>query len=373
VTPDDPKPLTDLSAAGHSGHIDQLDGLRGLAVLLVLMGHAANPFLNIPFCQDVLNRYSFLGVQIFFVLSGFLITGILLKAKGRERYFSTFLMRRGLRIYPLYYAVLFFVMISPSIHKHGVHWWPYLLYVSNLFVKGIQPAPLKAVWSLAVEEQFYLVWPIVVWAFSRKQIERVCIGLVVGSILLRLTGHIQFHNTLLQLDALGAGAWIACRRDLLTKLRRYARPVACFMPLGYAAIHSYELNAVTQTVEVITSAALLIVILDSRSYVAKLLKFQPLRYVGKVSYGIYLLHAMVFGIFTKLSFYPAMMMGTSIPKFFALMVIESAAVVMVASASYYLLERPFLMLKERFTVGAKRSAETTTLAGMEIAAPAIPQ
>jgi peptidoglycan/LPS O-acetylase OafA/YrhL len=100
-------------------HIPQLDGLRGLAVLLVLVGHSAIAFTGVP-AFDWIDGYTSLGVQLFFVLSGFLITRILLDAKDRPHYFRNFFARRSLRIYPLYYALLGFVMFSGIVRQHGV-------------------------------------------------------------------------------------------------------------------------------------------------------------------------------------------------------------------------------------------------------------
>ena len=143
-------------------HIPQLDGMRGLAVLLVLLAHSAIAFTRVPAMRWI-EGYGNLGVQLFFVLSGFLITRILLDTKDTPHFFRNFFVRRALRIYPLYYALLGFVVFSGLVHQHGVRWWPYILYLSNIiYGAGREPSPLGPVWSLAVEEQFYLVWPFVV-------------------------------------------------------------------------------------------------------------------------------------------------------------------------------------------------------------------
>ncbi len=203
-------------------NIPQLDGMRGLAVFLVLLAHSAIAFTRVP-AFSWIDNYGSLGVQLFFVLSGFLITRILLETKDTPNFFRNFFVRRALRIYPLYYALLFFVMFSGVVHQHAVRWWPYIFYLSNIvYGHTVEPSPLAPVWSLAVEEQFYLVWPFVVSVISRRALERLCVAMIVGAICLRLTGALQFHNTLLQLDALGAGALIACRWDKIASWRPYA-------------------------------------------------------------------------------------------------------------------------------------------------------
>jgi peptidoglycan/LPS O-acetylase OafA/YrhL len=215
-------------------HIPQLDGMRGLAILLVLFAHSAIAFTRVPAFRWIEN-YGNLGVQLFFVLSGFLITRILLDTKDTPHFFRNFFVRRALRIYPLYYVLLGFVVFSGLVHQHGVRWWPYILYLSNIiYGAGTEPSPLGPVWSLAVEEQFYLVWPFVVSVVSRRGLERLCVAMIVGAVGLRLTGVMQFHNTLVQLDALAAGALVACRFNEIASWRPYAWFVACLFRSGSA-------------------------------------------------------------------------------------------------------------------------------------------
>ena len=232
---------TTLPAPADShAHIPVLDGLRGLAVVLVLICHAT--VLNeVPTAAGkmylVLARLSWAGVDLFFVLSGFLITGILFDAKGKTNYFRNFYARRTVRIFPLYYAYIALVLFliprfAPAIDHHFVKRppvsWPYWLYVSN-FYQTFEPTHhiVFVSWSLAIEEQFYLVWPLVVFFCSRKALLRITMGMIVGSILLRigimgpLAGWLQnsigvapwrFANnfSFCRLDGLAVGAGSRC-------------------------------------------------------------------------------------------------------------------------------------------------------------------
>ena len=343
-------------------HISQLDGLRGIAIALVLVAHATHPFTHVPLFNDWLSQYGSLGVQIFFVLSGFLITGILLRSKEHERYLSTFFIRRGLRIYPLYYAVLLFVIASHTVHQHGVHWWPYALYISNLvYGHQTQPAPLGPVWSLAVEEQFYVVWPFIVSRLSLKHLEQLCLLIIASSVVLRLTGSLNGHNTLMQMDALAAGAWIACRPDMQMRLLRIAVPLALLMPLELSA-SSPKLAATSQTLQVFSSAALLIWTLDNASLPARLFNIGPLRYVGMVSYGLYLLHSFIFALFLRTPVATGVVASGSLLRACACIVLESAVAVALASVSFFLFEKPLLRLKDRFKVGAFTTQRRATIA-----------
>src|SRR6476620_6746086 len=165
--------------------IPQLDSLRGIAILMVLVGHIQK---NVPGIVGPWAHHGFSGVDLFFVLSGFLITGILLRAKTRPDYFKNFYTRRALRIWPLYYAVLILLLLPNSLTHLNLASprWSYLLYIQNLF-PGFPAAsgPLYITWSLAIEEQFYLIWPPIVLLLNRQWLARLAISLVILSPVLR--------------------------------------------------------------------------------------------------------------------------------------------------------------------------------------------
>lgn len=333
-------------------HIPQLDGLRALAAILVLIQHSAHDFPGVR-AFDFVDQYGMAGIQLFFVLSGFLITGILLDSKDSPKYFTNFFARRGLRIYPLYYLSLAGIMIVAAYGGRfsGVDWWIYILYLSNLFVSaGRPPAALGTMWSLAVEEQFYLVWPFFVRKMSIKTIERVAIFTIAVVMMLRFTGWLNFHNTILQIDALAAGALIACRKEQLYRVRRWAIPLALTFPLGYAFEHGL-LNEFARAAQVLSAAAILIVLLTagSASAVVRVFSNPVARYIGKVSYGVYVLHSHVFNYFRSTALHDRIARGNSFWLSSLCLLIEYAVVLAVASLSFYAFERPFLQLKRYFS------------------------
>lgn len=208
-----------------TGHIPALDGVRGLAILMVMLHH--NTVFEARFGLErwfhFLTGLGTAGVDLFFVLSGFLITGILIDSKGYPRYFTNFYARRTVRIFPLYYAVLIVSLVilpvvmpwiahavaSPAVVEAitqkinrfgsiaGHEWW-FWLYLSNVpvamtgtWLHGI----LGVSWSLAIEEQFYLCWPLVVRFVSRAMAMRVCVALIVLALVSRVALWIVFART----------------------------------------------------------------------------------------------------------------------------------------------------------------------------------
>jgi len=337
------------------GYIPQLDGLRAFAATLVLIQHSAIDFTGVR-AFGLIEHYGMAGIQLFFVLSGFLITGILLDSKDDPRYFRNFFMRRGLRIYPLYFASVAMIMLGAAMMNRfaGVQWWIYLLYLSNLITSsGKPPAALGTMWSLAVEEQFYLVWPFFVRKMSARTIERVAVVVIVGVMVLRFLNVLAFHNTLLQLDALAAGALIACRRNQLSLVKRWAFVAACTFPLGLALPHG-TLNEISREFQVLSAAGILIALLTATegSWVVKVFGNAGMRYVGRVSYGIYVLHSHVFNAFRATALHDRVVRSNSLWQASLCLLVEYAAVLVIASISFYAFERPFLRLKRYFELSA---------------------
>src|SRR5579884_1024639 len=216
-----------------------LDALRGVAILVVMLHHSVQ-IVPLPRLQNVAAA-GWLGVDLFFVLSGFLITGILLDARDDRRYFRNFYMRRVLRIFPLYYGVLaanlLLVLTLPHLHRflHLHAWlWTYTtnikIAIANEYPFAIGRMRLDHFWTLAVEEHFYLLWPLLVWALNRRALAVVCCLILVASPLLRWAistpGHMvaPYVLTPCRMDSLAAGALgaILARRVGMARLRSAA-------------------------------------------------------------------------------------------------------------------------------------------------------
>src|SRR5580698_5498946 len=211
--------------------IPQLDAVRGLAVLLVLLHNTdIYPALHL----QLISANGWMGVDLFFVLSGLLITGILLDTKQSEGYFKNFYARRCLRIWPLYYPLIFFMFVvvrflNPSefhtVVQTSSPWWAFPLFLQNflLAISTNAAGPLGVTWSLAIEEQFYLVWPLVVRFCPLTQLRRVAILEICISPGLRF--YLSLHqvnlytNVFCRLDGLMAGALLA----LLVRSKDFVR------------------------------------------------------------------------------------------------------------------------------------------------------
>src|SRR5437762_3573688 len=164
--------------------LPQLDAIRGVAILMVIFHNQTPKYPSLHLQHIFANGW--MGVDLFFVLSGFLITGILIDTKQSEGYFRNFYARRCLRIWPLYYALIVFMfVVVPVLRPSEAHtvfeksspWWGYPLFLQNFLIKIPTNAtgPLAVTWSLAIEEQFYLVWPLIVGYGSVAQVRRLAI------------------------------------------------------------------------------------------------------------------------------------------------------------------------------------------------------
>ena len=235
---------------GDLSRVPVLDGIRGLAILMVLLCHFSlyggiDPTTTADWIFYKLTIPLGCGVELFFVLSGFLITGILLDTKSAPGYFRSFYMRRLLRIFPLYYGTLFFFyVILPRIAMPGESYqevlqaqawdWAYLSNI-RLALEGWWSAGyLGHFWSLAIEEQFYLAWPLLVLLFSRRGFLLLCAGLLGLSVTIRwgqwIDGEslVRGYFTFARLDPLVMGAALAALARSpqgLVALRPWARVV----------------------------------------------------------------------------------------------------------------------------------------------------
>ena len=185
-------------------HVPALDGVRGLAILLVLLVHITEIVRDLPIARYL--SFGWIGVDLFFVLSGFLITRILLDTHSNAGYFRRFYIRRGLRIWPLYYVflvcmlLLVHVLAKPAFSGSsagGEHFkfalvspvYLYLFFAQNLNPQSLfclKDSMLSVTWSLCIEEHFYLAWPICVRIFSRRTLFRILIAILAISPVLRL-------------------------------------------------------------------------------------------------------------------------------------------------------------------------------------------
>jgi peptidoglycan/LPS O-acetylase OafA/YrhL len=292
------------SAASHrEGRIVQLDGLRAIAVLAVFAQHAIKAPL-------------WMGVDLFFVLSGFLITGILLERKARgQSYFAYFYARRARRILPPYVLLM---IVSTLLFGLGwaEHWQWYVFFATNIGDALGQAGhdSLNALWSLAVEEQFYIFWPFVVLLVSERTLAIVAGALIVVVPILRALATPLFDSfwpiyylTPFRMDLLSAGALLAIlvRRDrhLLEPLKIpaligfcAALAVLAWLHLHYPRFRAANTplsNAGLYSVSLVLCTSLLVMALQSKGIVKRVLSNSVLVYIGTISYTVYLIHLSV--------------------------------------------------------------------------------
>jgi peptidoglycan/LPS O-acetylase OafA/YrhL len=380
-TPAQPPPVGE-SKTRHlgRGHLLPLDGLRGLAILAVMASHlfAVNYETSAPPLRLIGETFywGLWGVDLFFVLSGFLITGILVDALGSPHFFRNFYMRRVLRIFPLYYGLLFLLFALTSvlaIQWHGLQ-VPLLLYLQNgwrvlplteLMGRNIS---LNHLWSLAIEEQFYLMWPLAVFmARTPRRVMAVAITGCVLALCFRLTlwgvwhdGFTTHFNVFARGDALLLGAVMALlyRSNWWASVLRWSRPV--FLALAALLIASIVADgvwpfrspfwpyAVQYSFVALASGALLAWSLRAGMF-SRMCSWHILRFFGKYSYGLYVLHMTFLPLLTR-TIRP-FLLHVSGNK--AVAVLGTAILVVAISSgaawlSFHLYEKRFLRLKRFF-------------------------
>jgi peptidoglycan/LPS O-acetylase OafA/YrhL len=378
------------SSAKHFHRNEKLDAWRGLSMVMIFTLHtAAATALSIqdsnPALAFALRKFGFitiLGLQYFFVFSGCLITRILLDAKGKQHYYRNYYIRRILRIFPLYYAFLFVcLVVGPAIfgrHRFlhdfldigykptcmwflGTNIWQ-CLYHSWCF------GALTHLWSLAVEEHFYLVWPLVVAALPCRHLVRLCTVLILVSTVTRLLVWFVWHdpiglrvNTLCNMDCFAAGA--ICAVLTYTQSEQRCMRIANKLLIAGAAIVPFYIYMsakhqwfsgvfVSSAAAVVCSGIIMKTLCDANS--CKLFGQQLLKHLGKYCYGLYVLHYPVIhlvALFLVPKSWPAAAIFASI--FF----ISWAIVIPIAMLSYHYFEMPFLKLKERFEFASAAPAK----------------
>jgi len=366
--------------------VPDLDGIRGIAIWMVLLVHIVYGFSNGPvyalsnspgaldFVPPVILlivRHGWLGVNLFFMLSGFLITGILLGSKDRPHYFKNFYIRRVLRIMPLYFACV--IVWSILYRGYGQYFLLSSLFAANMWwpLHIVAPHGPGVLWSLAIEEHFYLVWPLIVFLLNKRTLAAVTAVIFIGSPILRwaFAGNVVqvfiYMGTWFQLDGLAAGALMAiwARSEYASKrsaLQIAAVLMACLIVISVAGIpfgimepFSASSIALRNTQAYLGFAAVFVLVVAYRGTKwSAPLRWRFLQLSGVLSYCLYLVHLSVgdgyeylidrfnipvwfyVGSFGALCVRAAVMIGVS----FA-----------IALLSRKYLEGPFLALKDRFT------------------------
>lgn len=344
ITPSENQPLPQENPLLLNEHQPALDGFRAIAVILVLLIHTTYYFTtNFP-SNPIERLYLTLpmvgwsGVDMFFVLSGFLITGILLNSKNKPHFFRNFYARRTLRIFPLYYLVVGLSLFigprypfeMPKVHvfTNFVTMWEkiwYLTYLTN-YLEAYDSRNvfwLLHCWSLAIEEQFYLVWPFLVYFCRKRILVWICFALIISAYIFRLQYILEdfqenfwlpYHLTHTRWDTLAFGALVALAahsKSASQVLLKWAPAVMWLSGAGlfilfYSHLMSFPAGSSVEQHEMIVpfhhqliiytgfavfySALLIVTINSGNGLYNKLMTSTPMVWIGKHSYGIYIWH-----------------------------------------------------------------------------------
>jgi peptidoglycan/LPS O-acetylase OafA/YrhL len=371
-------PAATTSQALLRGKMPELDSLRGVAILAVLFYHGfacrygTARLEGWPRFVVGLTASGWAGVNLFFALSGFLITGILLDSKRRPDFYRRFYWRRALRILPAYYALL---LLLPLFGRYALLGesasWRFVglsaVYLANLTVLFGVPMQFGVLWSLAVEEHFYLLWPMIVRNFGRRPVAVIAVLIAVSATVARVLtvgfGHDGFaHYTWLVADGLALGSLLAVLMRGPLGTRRGVGWMAALAVAGSVALvlvdrpfHHALFGGVLHltALNLLCTAAVALTLLLGTSSWLFLVDRKLLMFFGEISYGLYLIHMVVFNSLDRvqLELFPR---TPTFEGHFGIMVIRFLAggviAVGLALLSRRYFEERFLRLKDGFVL-----------------------
>jgi len=384
----------DLSLPPPANHdrIPVLDGVRGLAILLVMFCHETVMVTENRLDMLWLHTawFGWCGVDLFFVLSGFLITGILLDSKSDNHYFRNFYARRILRIFPLYYGVVFFSLIilphipNPKAHRFGqiagdeIWYWMHLSNYITAWRQQMRHGILDVAWSLSIEEQFYLVWPAMVLLFNKRNLTKACIIIISLAIASRTFLVIRHTNwlwcyelTVCRMDALAMGSLLAIAARSKNGLASFARPATWGLWITLAMVLAICLHqgtdwdngsigqSVGYTILDLACACLMVLTLTSpkTSRRHRFFSHPIMRMFGKYSYALYLFNLPLRAVIRDTVYKPKNFHhigGWYLPGQLLFYFVSTAFILAVAMLSWHLYEKHFLALKRFFVPRAAK-------------------
>lgn len=362
--------------------ITELDGVRGIAIALVLVWHYVqnqiNPMAG-TYLFDIKNLlvFTWSGVDLFFVLSGFLIGGILLDNRDSENYFKTFYIRRACRIFPIYYLFILILVLATHLGIQGypsIAWvfdlknmplWSYATFTQNILMvinNEAGPPWLNVTWSLAVEEHFYLFLPLIVRYVKKDQLPIVLLWFIISAPLLRATapGLSAYINAPWRADSLLLGVLLAYGVrtpgfwEAAEKYRYviYSAFSGLVIIVGIMALNTLLKlgGAITHLVYAgLYTLLLLIILMSQNGLLSRFLRMRILVWLGTISYGVYLLHQGMSSVLHGLIRldYPAMVDLKSI----GVTLLALALTLLISHISYYYFEKRIIRFSHAFKYG----------------------
>jgi peptidoglycan/LPS O-acetylase OafA/YrhL len=375
----------------------ELDGVRAIAIALVLLAHGFFAYSNpegalegMPVVLKQLIGHGWLGVDLFFILSGFLISGILLDSKEKPAYFRNFYVRRVLRIMPLYFSA---IIVWSIFYSDAAQYF----LLSSAFGANLspllhihEPHGPGVLWSLAVEEHFYLVWPLLIYAVSTRGAFLASLGIFLFTPVLRaifaskgMDPNVIYTLSWFRFDGLAMGAMLAIWSRSPFADRRHARilslamiTVAMLLTLAGWRAGILTGGTVAATALRYTQAYLLfgalfaLVVAYQKSAWTAPLRWRPMQITAGLSYGIYLIHLSIGDgyewVIAQLDWSPAATFGPSGAVLLRVIVMVFLSYV-IAAVAKRLIEDPFLAMKDRFTLRQSDRRMVSHVQGMPAA------
>ena len=364
-------------------HVLALDGLRGLAILLVIPHNMNFGAQGIVRVATFAAGAGWIGVQLFFVLSGYLITCNLLDTLQSDNYYRVFFARRILRIVPLYVAFLAFaLLVLPAagiqavqyLHNRSDQVWIWIFLVNWAMPFGHNVPGFGHFWSLGVEEQFYAIWPFVVARCSRR-LAATCVVIAVVGLVVRATllavgapALAAYTFTVCRVDALALGAAVAAmvRKPVFSLPARWpaGRLVLAATALlvgggvitrGYPAYGAMSLTLGQSLLALAFALVILAIVTGGAGWWRTMLESAPLRSAGKYSYGMYVLHPLIDTLWQPTLLAACRWTGAWLPVVY--MGLTAAMSFGAAFLSYHLLEKHFLRMKQLFVPSERQPTQ----------------
>lgn len=335
--------------------IGQLDGIRAIAILMVIAEHGFSM------------KMGWAGVDLFFVLSGLLITRILRSGRHEEGYWVSFYVKRATRLLP---ALVLFWGLSAAIYRLTLReMWPYIFFGANFATafNGHAVGPLGPLWSLSVEEHFYLVWPLLVFFVGRKGLMRVLVIALMVEPVARGIATLYVHScwtvyylTPFRLDGLAAGSLLALLLEndkARAKVASLAGPALCIssasLIAGMALFHSFtrpansvSFNSIGYSLVTLVAASFVsYVLLHGSVPITRLLSWRPLTGIGVISYGVYLYHLVVLSLVQRIPMFKGNY-NTAVVAAFAILLIY-------CWASFRYFESPWIRIGRKWLSSRK--------------------
>jgi peptidoglycan/LPS O-acetylase OafA/YrhL len=378
-------------------YVPCLEGIRGYGFLLVFCGHyfvpaqLAHPGTIRIKLLTSLSSLGLFAVPAFFVLSGYLIGGILYDTRDREGYFRVFYSRRILRVFPVFYLTLLAIACFYAIRGFvpNYHFWTHFLYIQNLFPSYTwqQGGPVKVIhfWSLAVEEQFYLLWPLVVWFFPDRRtligiasvLIACCWGIRLAAALISSSPEPILYFTPTRVDAILLGVLLALIRHdtIFDRIKPHAKWIVVCGVTTVLLLANWKGQAWAKTycgIEVliplanITAAAIVIAVMEEDSLVNRACSQRWICWLGSLSYSLYIFHLTYAHFFID---YLSPQLCKYMRHSFAVLTsgaLALALTLLLSILSYHFIEGPIINLKRHVKYGSAKPLATSQGVGERV-------